>query len=120
MNLLHLIVKPAYAVITNPLLKNGEKQVTQPVTYFSNALQAVVTIFFVVGVIYFLWHLIMSAYHMISSQGDAKKFEEARNGISFALVGIVITFSIFAILKFVGTILGINGLDDLTLTLPTL
>lgn len=119
MNILNLITKPAYATIGNPLLSNNN-QVTSPVSYFSNVLQVIITIFLLVAVIYFLWHFVMNAYHMISSSGDAKKFEEARNGLSYALLGLIITFSVFAVIKFAGTVLGITGLDALNLTLPTL
>jgi hypothetical protein len=120
MNILNLFVKPAYAAICNPLLNNCEEQVNSPVPYFSKVIQALISIFFFVAVLYFLWHFIMSAFHMISSNGDAKKFEEGRNGLVNALLGLFVTFAVFAILKFVGTVLGISGLNNLNLLLPSL
>lgn len=119
MNLLNLIVKPAYATVCNPLLNNCN-QVTAPVTYFDSVIKALISIFFFVGVLYFLWHFIMSAFHMISSDGDSKKFEEARSGLTYALLGLVVTFSVFAILKFIGSVFGITSLESLNLLLPTL
>lgn len=120
MNIFNSIVKPAHAVINNPLLRDSQQQVNAPVSFFNNVLQTIITIFLFVGVLYFLWHFIMNAYHMISSAGDAKKFEEARNGLTYSLLGIIIAFSVFAILKFIGTVFGIGGLDTLNLTLPRL
>jgi hypothetical protein len=119
MNLLHLIVKPAYAVVCNPLLKDCT-QTQAPVAYTANVIAAITTIFFIVAVVYFLWYFVMSAYHMISSNGDPKKVETARDGLLNAFIGLVVIFSVFAILKFVGTVLGIQGLDLLHLSLPSL
>jgi hypothetical protein len=56
----------------------------------------------------------------MATDGDQKKFETAKNELTNAVVGIVAIFSIFAIVKFVGTILGIQGLENLTITWPTL
>ncbi|MFA6007301.1 MAG: hypothetical protein WC784_01475 [Candidatus Shapirobacteria bacterium] len=107
-------------MIFNPLLNNGELQAKDPALYTNNVLQAIFSIFFIVGLIYFMWHLIMAGYHMISSDGDTKKVETARNQITYALLGIIVIFSVFAILKFVGTITGITGLEDLQITWPSL
>jgi len=115
------LIKPLYA-ICNPLLGNDcetKKIATDPKTYVNGALQAVITLFFIVGIIYFIWHVVMSAYHMISSNGDPKKYEEAQKSILYAFVGIFTVFSIFAILKFVGTIFGITSLAGLKLIWPT-
>jgi len=108
-------------MITNPLLKNGELQVSDPTTYTNNVLQTVFSIFFIVGVIYFMWHFIMGGYHLISNDnGDAKKMQEAKNTLTFALLGLVVIFSVFAILKFIGTVTGIDGLENLNILWPSL
>lgn len=107
-------------MIKNPLIKNGELQAKDPTTYTNNVLQAVFSIFFLVAVIYFVWHLMMAGYHLISTEGDPKKLEVARHQITYALIGLIAIFAVFAILKFVGTVTGITGLENLQITWPTL
>jgi hypothetical protein len=62
----------------------------------------------------------MAGYHLISTEGDPKKLETARHQITYALIGIAVIFGVFAILKFIGYILGITGLENLQITLPSL
>lgn len=117
------LIKPAYAVICNRLLDpdcSTSKQVNDPKGYFNNIVQGVISVFMVVAVIYFIWHFLMGAYHYIDSSGDPKKIEEAQKQITYALVGLIIAFSIFAILKLIGVIFGIASLQTLILPLPTL
>ncbi|MBU1117476.1 pilin [Patescibacteria group bacterium] len=107
-------------MITNPLVNNPEIQAGDPTTYTNNVMQAVISIFFIVGLVYFIWHFLMAGYHLISTEGDPKKLETAKNQITYALLGLIVIFSVFALLKFVGTILGIDGLESLQITWPTL
>jgi hypothetical protein len=113
-------IKSVYAVIKNPLLPNSEDITSNPENYTNNTLQAIITVFLIVAVIYFVWHFIMAAYHMISSNGDPKKWEESQRAILYSLVGIILAFSVFAILKFAGTLFGIPSLQNLQLTWPSL
>lgn len=108
------------AAITNPVLKNSENISSNSSGYVNNVLQSVISIFMIVGIVYFIWHFVMAAYHMISSNGDPKKWEEAQKSILYSFVGIIIIFSLFAILKFVGTVTGVPGLQQLKLTWPSL
>ncbi|MCW1949285.1 MAG: pilin [Candidatus Shapirobacteria bacterium] len=114
------LIKPAFAQITNPVIKNSNSISQNPAGYVNSVIQAIISIFFIVGIIYFIWHIIMSAYHMISSNGDPKKYEEAQKSILYSFVGLIIVFAVFAILKFAGIIFGIPGLETLTLTWPSL
>ena len=114
------LVKPVFAKITNTAIDNSEKISSNPESYVNTVIQSVITIFLIVGVVYFIWHLVMSAYRIIASNGDPKKYEEAQKGIINSFVGIFICFSIFGILKFVGTVFGISGLESLKLAWPSL
>ena len=105
---------PVQAIITNPVLNNPETPSRNPTVYFNNVLGAVFTIFFIVGVIYFIWHIVFAGYHLISSEGDPKRWESSKYEIAYAAVGLFTVFSIFAILKLVGTVFGITGLESLT------
>jgi hypothetical protein len=107
-------------MIFNPLLKNGLQQVKDPTTYTNNVIQAVFSIFFLVAAVYFIWHFIMAGYHLISTEGDPKKLTVAKDQITFALIGIIVIFGVFAVLKFIGTVLGVTGLENLQITWPTL
>lgn len=105
--------------ICNPLLKNCTN-VTDPTGYTNNVIQAVFSIFLIVGILYFAWHFVMAGYLFISGGNDEKKIASAKNQILYAFIGLFVVFAVFAILKFVGFILGIQNLEDLTLTWPTL
>jgi len=112
-------IKPIFA-ITNPLLNKSETIAANPITYTNDVIQTIFTLFLMVGTIYFIWHVVMSAYHMISSQGDPKKWEEAQKSLTYSIVGVVVVFSIFVILRFIGIVFGIAALSDLTIKWPTL
>lgn len=115
------IVKPAYAAICNSALEKCVSfSSTTPTSYFNLVLQTVITLLLIVAVIYFIWNVIFAGFHMVSSQGDPKSFETAKNQLLYAFVGLIIIFSIFAILSLIGTITGITGLDKFTITLPSL
>ncbi len=106
--------------ICNPLLKNCKEQTENPTLYTNTVIQSIFSIFLIVGVLYFIWFAVMAGYSFISSQGDLKKIETAKSKLTNAFMGIFIVFVVFALLKFVGYILGINNLENLTLSLPTL
>lgn len=106
-------------MICNPLLQNCQ-QVTAPQTYFNNVIQALFSIFLIIGILYFIWHFFMAAFHLISSRADSKKLEDARTEITNAFVGLIVVFSVFAVLKVAGKLLGIPDLQNLRLPLPSL
>ncbi len=108
------------AQITNPVLNQSENISGNPTGYVNNVIQSIISIFMIVGTVYFIWHFVMAAYHMISSNGDPKKWEESQKAILYSFVGIIVIFSLFAILKLVGTVTGVSGLKELKLTWPTL
>lgn len=119
MNIFSSLVKPAYATICNPILNNCS-QVTDPQGYTNNIIQTIIGVFFFVAVLYFLWYFVMGGYHLISSSGDPKKFETSKDQLVHALLGLAIVFSVFAILKLVGTVFNIPGLGQLKINIPTL
>ena len=106
--------------INNPVLTNSAQQVSSPDVYINNVIQAGINMLLIIGVLYFLFQLVMSAFKMMSSNGDAKKAEEAKSSLTSSIIGLIIAFSIFAILKLIGTIFGIAGLESLTISWPHL
>ena len=113
------LVKPVYAVICNPVLKDCTSS-TDPEGYTNNVLRGVISILLLVTIIYFMWHVIFAGYHLIATDGDQKKLATAKAELTNSIVGIIAIFCIFAIIRFVGTVLGIQGLENLNLTWPTL
>lgn len=116
------LIKSIHA-ICNPILEECDKVATtgiasNPKAYTNRLLQTIISLLLLVGVIYFIWHFVMSAYHMISSNGDPKKYEEAQKSILYSIVGIILVFSIFVILKLAGIVLGIP--DILKISWPSL
>lgn len=78
-------------------------------TYFFNFLiQRAVLIFIIIGVLYFFFNFVLGAIAWINSSGDKQALETARSRIQNALIGIVVLFSVFAVLKFLEDFLGIN------------
>ena len=72
--------------IINPVIVNGHTQVGSPQAYFNSVVQTVFAIFFIVGVIYFIWHFVFAGYHYIASDGDPKQIETAKSEITYACV----------------------------------
>ncbi len=113
------IIKPAYAQICNSALGDCTSS-TNPTAYVNNVIQAVFSIFFIVGVVYFLWHFIFAGLHMMATDGDSKKFETARNEMLNSFLGLIVIFSVFVVLKLIGTITGISGLETLQIAWPSI
>jgi len=113
------LTKPIIAKINNPLLKN-QNIAANSGSYVNSVIQTFVSLLIIVGVIYFVINFILAGYHMISSQGDPKKFEEAQKSLTYSILGIALIFIVFAIIKLIGYIFGIEGLDGLTITWPSL
>ena len=63
---------------------------------------------FLVGVLVFFFIMILGAIQWITSGGDKAGLESARGKITSAIVGVVILFSLFALLKIIEDFFGIN------------
>ena len=113
------LVKFIHAAIKNPLLPDTV-HVDNPQLYFNNVIQTIFTVFFIVAVLYFIWHVIMAGYRLMDARGDTKKLEDSQTDLTNAFIGIAIIFSIFALLKFLGIIFGIEGLQELKIPWPDL
>lgn len=70
-----------------------------------------IKILFIIGVIIFIFMIILGAIAWISSGGDKTAIENARNKITNALIGIFILFSVFALFAIVETFFGVNILS---------
>jgi hypothetical protein len=79
-----------------------------PVNFLKTFIPNLIGLAFVIGVIVFLFMLILGAIQWISSGGDKQALEGARGRISNALIGIVILLATFAIIKLIETFFGIS------------
>lgn len=92
--------------ITNPVLGNlGDLSGTD---FFKQAIPALIGYGFVIGTVIFLFMIIIGAVRWISSAGDKGALESARGTITNAIIGIIILFSLFAIIRLIQTFFGIT------------
>jgi hypothetical protein len=96
--------------LNNPAL--GELGKKSGESFLQNLLTTAVTLCFVVGVLAFFFMLLMGALQWITSGGDKTSLEGARGRITSALIGLVILFCVFAIVKLIE---GFFHIDILTL-----
>jgi hypothetical protein len=86
--------------ITNPVLPGPiGSPGTAGGSFFVKAIPAAIGLGFIIGSVIFLFMLIIGAIQWISSGGDKQALEGARTRISNALIGIVILFATFAIIR---------------------
>jgi type IV secretion system pilin len=114
------LIKPIFAQITNPIMKGSGEKLANPVAFFNKFIQGVFSMFMLIGFLYFVAYFILASYHLISSEGDKGKFQIAKDQFTHAFMGLIILFSVFAILKLIGIIFSIEGLDELKLVWPSL
>lgn len=75
---------------------------------FQKVLQLGIIYLFIAAVLATLFFIIWGGIQWISSGGDAKSIDGARKKITFAVVGLIITFMSFLIINIVGRFFGIN------------
>ncbi len=96
----------AQAVINNPAL--GNLGTLNGAQFFDRLFPALVSLGLTIGGIVFLFMLIWGGVEWITSGGDKVRNEAARQRVTNALTGIVILFSVFAILNLVECFFGIG------------
>ncbi len=93
--------------IGNPLLPDNLQNLSGA-EFVSELISTGVTLILVIGAILFFIMLLAGGLGWILSGGDKGSVETARNRITHALVGLVLLFSVFAIIKVVEAIFGIS------------
>lgn len=93
-------------VIKNPAL--GSLGNSTGLVFFQRFLPRILTLGLIIGVLIFFFIIIIGAIQWISSGGDKNALEEAKHKITNAIIGIVILFSVFAILKLIENFFGIS------------
>ncbi|MBI1863673.1 hypothetical protein HYS03_00455 [Candidatus Woesebacteria bacterium] len=93
--------------ITNPVLNKSIQNQTG-LSFFQTIIPNFITLALVVGSLIFVFILITGAISWISSGGDKASVESARAKVTHALIGLVILFSVFAVIKLVEAIFGLK------------
>ncbi|SRR5258708_3564698 len=101
MNYLAQINNPALGALGNTNADSG-------INFFKQLIPSFIGLAFVVGTILFFFMLLFGSIQWITSGGDKAALEGARGRISQALIGIIVLFSVFAIIKLVEGFFGIN------------
>lgn len=96
------IKNPALGNTLNGFLQRGGS------AYFSTLIPNLIGLCYVIGVLIFFFILIIGAIQWISSGGDKQALEGARGKITNAIVGIIILFSIFAVISLIETFFHTN------------
>lgn len=99
--------------ITNPALGPSLKAATgeygySPVWFFQTFIPKLLTLGLIIGVLFFFFVMIIGAIQWISSGGDKNALETSKSKITNAVIGVVILFAVFAIMKFIENFFGIS------------
>lgn len=91
--------------LTNPPLSDTLlSQLATPVggvNVISQVIGAIIGLIFIVAAIVFFFMLAIGGIQWLVSGGDKTAVESARGRITNALIGLVVTFSVFAIVKLI-------------------
>jgi len=93
--------------LRNPVL-NPSIQSQSGEEYAAGLFPRMVTLALIIGSILFFFYFIFGAIRWIASGGDPKSLESARGIITQALAGLLIMFSIFAIVKVIESAFGLS------------
>ncbi len=102
------IVNPVADTLSPTSAVNGASE-------FSRFVQTAVAVFFVTGILIFVLFFFIGAIKWILSSGDKGALQNAREAVLHAIIGLVILFSLYAVLKLIEAFLGVCIINiDLT------
>jgi hypothetical protein len=100
------VATPVYAALN--LGPQGEefsslKDVTAP-----SIISGAISLVLIITIVVFFFILVIGGLKWLTGGGDEKKVGEARSQITNGLIGLVIIFSTWAVIRIIGTVFGIN------------
>ena len=98
------------AGITNPLLPEELSSQTGA-EFTGNLLSSLITFFLIAAAVASLFFMIYGSIKWITSGGDRDGLAQAQKTVTSAATGLVITLSIYAILRLIGYFFGIDLLN---------
>jgi len=84
--------------IHNPILPLPVRQLSG-VDFFQKGLSSTISLGLIIGIIIFIFILLIGAVKWITAGGDKASLESAQKTITNALIGLAILLSIFAIIR---------------------
>ncbi|MCS7092570.1 MAG: hypothetical protein NZM26_04430 [Patescibacteria group bacterium] len=96
-----------HAQIRNPVLNNN-LQTRNGTSFFEGFISAAILIALVIAVLYFFFNFLQGAIKWIQSGGDKNAIEEAKDRIFKSVIGIVVAFSLWAVIAVLESFLGTN------------
>ena len=96
------------ARIENPSIPNKYGAGSDFAGNVSGILGATISFILAAGGIAFVLMFMIGGFQWITSGGDKDAITRARSRIMHAVVGLVILFAVYAILKLLGQVLGVN------------
>ena len=102
--------------IENPLLTKN----TEGLEFAEQVFPFIIRVLIFLGFIAFLVQFLLGGIKWINSQGDKNKIEESQKQLTYSFVGLFVVLSIFAVIKVIGAVFGVKGLENLQLLLPRL
>ena len=112
------VAAPIYAAETiNLTPKTGSNLENLSNLTVGGIVSGAISLVLILVALVFFFILVIGGLKWITSGGDEKKVAGARAQITNALIGLVIVFAAWAIMKLIGTVFGIDIVG--TLTIPT-
>jgi len=90
------ITNPLYNIYWKALLTNKRSDI-----FFQKIITNFITLGFIIGILIFFYVLISGAILWMTSGSDKVALEKARGKLTSGFIGIVILFSVFAIIKII-------------------
>lgn len=85
-------------------LVNGVVTLNCVPVFFKNIIEWLLAFAGTAAVFFFIF----SGIKIITSGGDAKQLDEARKGLAFAIIGLILVFLSFTIVNILGTVSGLE------------
>ncbi len=88
----------------------GLENSQSPVGVFSTFLSSAIGLITIIGIIWFVFTIIMGAVGIITSGGDKASNESARKKITSGIIGLVVLVAGIFIVNLIGTLIGIPSI----------
>ncbi len=96
------------------------KEAFQADIVFTKFLSSTIGLMSIVAIIWFIFLLITGSYGYMTAGGDKAKIEKAQKTITNGIVGLAITVFAIFIVKFIGSLLGIDFILNISNMLSTI
>lgn len=97
-------------MIINPTIGESLQRMVG-VRFFDSLFSTLVTVLLIAGGVIFVFMLILGGIQWIMAGGDSKAVEAASGRLRTALIGIILLFSVYAIVSLVESVFGVSILS---------